>query len=264
MTFDEDLDLAEAVDADLVATFGPRRASACGTEVMDVADPACGGTRREQRAAYLYPIVAPDDHAYRCIDCGSYFERGLGCVECLEPTCVTCVRQEKHACVESLTDERTLTLVGAAQKVSRERIRQIENGALAKLRSSLVVREIGRGAPLRCTRCSLALGHAGTCLPRLPSPAHDLLVRRNTVVRSEKRRRQLKKLAKEENEHIASVQYKIRHYGRLYDVSQLRGLIADAHERLASIQRELDHELKRVAAIEDALNRERTLAIEGP
>lgn len=267
MSLDEDLDLAEAVDADLVATFGPRRASACGTEV----DPAYGGTSqqdaREQRAAYLYPIVAPNDHAYRCIDCGSDFERGLGCIECLGPTCAACVRQEKHACVESLTDERTLTLVAAAENVSRERVRQVEYNAISRLRHSPAIREIERGLPLRCHghTCSLALGHIGDCLARVPAPAHERGLKRQAEAvvalaaqtRSNRRRRQLARLAKEERDHIDAIQYKIQHEARRFDVSQLRGLIHEAKARLGAIQQELERELKRVAAIENALDHER-------
>jgi hypothetical protein len=65
---------------------------------------------RSQLAAYLYPILANEGWVFKCRECREEFTRGLGCVECLEPVCIKCVRDEMHVCetadtVLSIEDE---------------------------------------------------------------------------------------------------------------------------------------------------------------
>jgi hypothetical protein len=112
-----------------------------------------------QRIAYLYPLDGRGSLEWNCHECGARFERGLGCIACLEPVCRPCVRAEKHVCAESYGNDRGMTRdelgrqmpppdPGAPWRgsnggpVSRERARQIEAVALRNLRKALEALDI--------------------------------------------------------------------------------------------------------------------------
>lgn len=96
-----------------------------------------------QKNACLWSLEpAPEGHAYECSDCHELFANGLGCVECVQAVCWPCRKGARHRCSDSGTllhdDGMTLEQVGQAFGFTRERARQIENNALASMRTALL------------------------------------------------------------------------------------------------------------------------------
>ena len=150
----------------------------------------------ESKLADLYPI-ASETHAWACVDCRVTFDRGLGCVSCIEPVCARCVGAGRHRC-NNVDGRHTLDDVGSVvphvleerdrRPLSRERVRQLQNEALSKLRRSPVMQELAYGDRVPCEGfierkgrnlpCSLVVGHRGKCLPGPEHERESLEVRR--------------------------------------------------------------------------------------
>ena len=110
----------------------------------------CSESVTQQRMTDLYPIKLPKGRVLQCCHCKKSFNLLFGCVECLEAVCINCARNELHKHPENMTlrnigvalgkrllDERWSYLAETREPISRERVRQIEQYALRKVRKEL-------------------------------------------------------------------------------------------------------------------------------
>lgn len=95
---------------------------------MDGGESDSGPTSNVPR---FLPIEARRGHEFACVHCDARFARGDGCAWCLEPVCSKC----HHVCLAD-PDGVVLAAIGATMGVGQERVRQILDGALRKLRKS--------------------------------------------------------------------------------------------------------------------------------
>lgn len=191
--------IGREVRAALEEEFGPVVELEGPPEVLSGWQPPDDPSPLESKLADLYPI-ASETHAWACVDCRATFERGLGCVSCIEPTCVACVRAGRHRCNNAdgchaldVVGERVNHVTwaqadGQHRPLSRERVRQMQNEALSKLRRSPVILELILGDRSPCAGfvpgsahvrpCALVVGHRGSCLPLAEHDRESLEVRR--------------------------------------------------------------------------------------
>lgn len=78
-----------------------------------------------------YAEIARSEGGYVCAECHHVTLDAIGCIDCIEPICRACAGV--HDCVSG----ESLAGIGAACGYSRERIQQLERGALAKVRRAL-------------------------------------------------------------------------------------------------------------------------------
>lgn len=81
---------------------------------------------------WLVPLH--NENGWLCEACGAHFTDGIGCMWCTDALCKRCA--EEHLCMRPGCIH-TLEEVGKILNISRERVRQIEVGALNKLRAVL-------------------------------------------------------------------------------------------------------------------------------
>lgn len=148
---------AELAEADIGYAY-PESTIPEGYEVTAGLDPLEVYAAPTQQMGDLYPLDGGEDREWVCVHCGVHASRVFGCVQCLEPICVQCVRDERHVCHDP-QEGVTLEEIGRMEGVTRERIRQVEEVALEKLRTAFrqILKEKAkapksRALPIRLTK----------------------------------------------------------------------------------------------------------------
>lgn len=124
--------VADEIMTELEREFGPTRSLEKHPVVVPVGESKVSSC--QQRMVYLFPVGNDSlDEVWTCCHCGVPAWRCFECSLCQSAACIECVREERHKHYEP-DDGLVLDDVAASFGVSRERIRQVEQGALGKIR----------------------------------------------------------------------------------------------------------------------------------